>query len=132
MRQVFSLGPDDQYSRVSECQINGPRARLVVTVWHVGQGPAGRPLAQAHQLYRTTEIFPEHGVNHYGYPVAGDLGDESAYQLVDDTQQHISLWYSARMGAFVVQVSYEVFEGIGIPAMRDAAHTALQEVLSRL
>ena len=59
---------------------------------------------------------------------AGDLGDESAYQPDDES----SLRYAARMGAYVVQILYEAAEPIGIPATRDAAHTALQEVLSRL
>jgi hypothetical protein len=128
LHSTFWFGHEDpaHYSRVSSCVFAGPRADLTVTVWHVGYGPAGGPAAQAHALYET--MYPELGPSRYGPTVPGDLGDESAHQPDGEA----GAFYSARMGAYVVQIVYEAHEAIGYPAARDAAHAALQEVLSRL
>ena len=110
------------------CEWDSGSTTLIAEAWHVGQGPAGGPLAEAHLLFdHVLAILGSAVILGSEPPVYSDLGDESAYEFFGG-----EVWFAARMGAKVVKVTYGSDDKITPEAARDAAHTVLQEVLSRL
>jgi len=126
-----STAGTNAHERATLCDVQSPVAELWITIAHEGAGQEGGPAVEAHVVYRSMLIFPEHGFDPLGYPTPIDMADEAAYQIIDMDDTNVELWFAARMGAYAVQVGY-VSAHLGLDDVRDSIIAVGREVLHQL
>jgi len=119
----------------SFCEIDSSTTALGIAIWHMGPGPAGGPLSQAHDLL---DDF-RYSMASEGMSEPGDLGDESVYGqpyglgfASGQYRDKVSISYVSRVGPYVSLVFFGSADPMTFESALDTSHAVLQEVLSRL